>query len=175
MVGSYLCVYVCESGDEEAEGGGQGEECLLNATATSHGHWRMSGWSERHQHSRPPRHKIQLKITTHVSAKVPLTNAWVNDVFPTARNPRMATLRCTMAGSFFGIVQPKMCHYAVQRGKAGLEGGKHRTTRLHGGMEWSVPVDSTTTPLNDGVSPVESSRVEYICQVCKYSANASTE
>ena len=57
------------------------------------------------------------QIITHVSAKVPLTNAWVNDVFPTARNPRMATLRCTMAGSFFGIVQTKMCQYAVQRGK----------------------------------------------------------
>ena len=50
-----------------------------------------------------------VKVQTHVSAKVPLTNAWVNEVFPTARKPRMATLRCTMAGSFFGIVLPKVC------------------------------------------------------------------
>ena len=52
-----------------------------------------------------------VKVQTHVSAKVPLTNAWVNEVFPTARKPRMATLRCTMAGSFFGIVLPKVCYY----------------------------------------------------------------
>ena len=83
--------------------------------------------------SRPPRRKIRLKIITHVSAKVPLTNAWVNDVFPTARNPRMATLRCTMAGSFFGIVQTKMCHYTVQQ-ESRPRGGK-APHHEEGGME----------------------------------------
>lgn len=68
--------------------------------------WRVAQvWSERPTQQATARGaKPTLKIVTHVSAKVPLTNAWVNDVFPTARNPRMATLRCTMAGSFFGIV-----------------------------------------------------------------------
>ena len=54
---------------------------------------------------------VEHSVPTHVSAKVPLTNAWVNEVFPTARKPRMATLRCTMAGSFFGIVQTKVCYH----------------------------------------------------------------
>ena len=71
------------------------------------GHWRWSEWSERHQEA------AAAQKLTHVSANVPLTKAWVNDVFPTARNPRMATLRCTMAGSFFGIVKTKMGNYAV--------------------------------------------------------------
>ena len=42
---------------------------------------------------------------THSSEKVPLTNAFVNEVFPTARNPNTAILRCTNVGSPFGIVK----------------------------------------------------------------------
>lgn len=36
---------------------------------------------------------------TYLSEKVPLTKAFVNDVFPTARNPKTAILRVTKVGS----------------------------------------------------------------------------
>ena len=42
-------------------------------------------------------------MTTYVSEKVPLTKAFVNDDFPTARKPKIATLRWTRAGSLFAV------------------------------------------------------------------------
>jgi MFS family permease len=41
---------------------------------------------------------------TYVSANVPLTNALVRELFPTARKPRIATLRWTSWGSLFFIL-----------------------------------------------------------------------
>jgi hypothetical protein len=42
--------------------------------------------------------------STYVSAKVPLTKAFVRELFPTARKPRIATFLCTSCGSLGGMI-----------------------------------------------------------------------
>ena len=43
------------------------------------------------------------RCVTYVSAKVPLTKALVKEDLPTARNPKIATLRCTSWGSLLAV------------------------------------------------------------------------
>ena len=54
--------------------------------------------------------QFKKKFTTYPSSNVLLTNEFVNDVFPTARNPRIATFRCKSGcGSHFTLFG-MMCH-----------------------------------------------------------------